>query len=203
MIPQPSDVVIEDVIGYKGFRIRQTDNGPRLQSPLFPVTFEPGEWMVAECRGHHGLLPPDHPDYHGPLATDRAQWSPVKDCGGHGCGFYAGRTWNHLVDMGYARYSADDPRIICKIQMQGKIIPATNGFRAQQVRPLVMYVPHELWRLGAELKNVYGPHGVELEMAATLVAAKAGTAEAVVWCAKCTAKLKRSTTCHVCSHRNI
>lgn len=212
MIPAPAGAVaadgtaadVEEVIGWRGWKITYAADGtPRLNSPLFPLVWEPGEWMVATCRKNRTDDVND-PYYHGPDAPDRANWSPVKECGGtgqHGCGFYAARTRDHLVGhLGYAHYTENDPSVMGEVQMQGKVFRATNGWRAQQVRPVRLYVPYEFWKLANGLKEVYGPHGVEVILETTIIAPTSDTPK---WCKKCTARMNRSTTCPLCGYNHI
>lgn len=195
--PDGTAARVEEIIGYRGWRITRAEDGtPRLSSPLFDAVWEPGEWMIATCQGRSGST-----EDHGPADGIRAKElvSPVKGCGGehaHGCGFYAGRTRDHLIKLGYGRYTEADPHVIGQVQMAGKIIFATNGFRAEKVRPRTIYVPFEMWKLAAELKAVYGPHGVEVECKATLVP----DAGARQWCDKCGGRMPRSTKCPTCGH---
>lgn len=209
-IPMPASALAPDgtvretaeVIGYRGWKITRDNGRPRLQSPIFPLIWEPGQIMVAECRGH-GHSDPTTPNYHGPLATDPAQWSPVKSCGGsgHGCGFYAGRSREHLLSMPqYVRYTESDPTVIGKVQMSGKIIPATNGWRAQECSVHTIYVPYECWELARDLKEDYGPHGTIIEVSSTMMMPKD---DAPKWCRKCGAAMERSTTCPLCGNKHL
>lgn len=196
---------VEEIIGYRGWQVVYSDGLARLESPVVRgLLWEPGEWLTATClHSDRAGYKPGHPHYHGPDTADRSQWSPVKGCNhpGHGCGFYAARTREHLIgELGaYVRYSEHNPQVIGKVQMAGKIIPATNGWRAQRVRPRVIYVPPELWKIGRDLKDAYGPHGVEVEMAATLLMPK----DEVRYCKKCKVKMAdRTTTCSFCGTLN-
>lgn len=218
LIPTPAGMnaadgtlaTVKEVIGWRGWKIaRNADGEPRLNSPLFPLTWEPGEVMVATCRT---TRTDDRAtvEYHGPGAIDLPderpgmRISPVKGCGGggHGCGFYAGRTRAHLTQhLGYARYTEDDPSVIGEVQMAGKIIMATNGYRAERVWPVRIYVPYEFWRLQVELDAAYGPHGVEVLLETTIINPSTTAPE---WCPKCTfAKLDRSGECPLCHYKHI
>lgn len=214
LVPVPTEAVtadgsarVEEVIGYRGFNVVRSLGGIRLTSPLFTETvWHPGEVMIAGCRSH-GRFSPTDPNYHGPMTTDRKRNSPVKDCAGagHGCGFYAGRTWNHLVELGvYSNYNEVNPRVIGRVQMEGKIIFATNGFRAERVWIRTLYIPYEMWEIGRDLKEAYGPHGVEIEMGSTMLASNSddeGTK--LEWCVKCQAKLKdHNPVCPLCNHNH-
>jgi hypothetical protein len=103
------------------------------------------------------------------------------------------------MSMSYNRYrEGSTPTVIGQVQMQGKIIPASNGWRAQMVRPRVLYVPYEFWQIGKELGEVYGPHGVEVKMDTTLILPKDAVPE---WCPKCTAKWQgRGISCEFCGY---
>ncbi len=197
---------VEEVIGFRAWRVATTENGPRLKSPLFDLTWEPHEWMTAYCGsgGHENHVDGCNPhNGHGPGASDPALWSPVKNCGGeygHGCGFYAGRTREHLIKLGYGNYTTHSPSVIGQVQMAGKIIPATNGWRAQKCRARHIYVPHEFWELARDLRAVYGSDDCTVELGATLVLPKSGAAGAIEWCAKCKAKMGRNPTCPFCGH---
>ncbi len=195
LAPDGTAARIEEVIGYRGWDI--SHNGPngeiRLESPVFDLTWAPGQWQVAECHSVNGQM-----EAHGPNNPDPALWSPVKSCGdgAHGCGFYAGRTREHLIQLGYGRYSEHHPRVIGQVQMAGKIIPASNGWRAQRVLVRTIYVPFEAWKMAAEIKAEYGPHGVEVECKATTVLDKG----ALLWCVKCGGKMRRDPKCPTCGH---
>jgi hypothetical protein len=200
-------IQVTEILAYKGLNVvRQSDGTPMLFSPVFGTAWVPGVWATAGCggEGKTGLYTdPTHPGYHGPGALHadgfpcRERWSPVKTCG---CGFYAGRTHAHLIGLGYANYTVDSPSIVAQVELQGKIIPASNGWRAQQMRPRVLYVPFELWELGRDLKATWGPHGVEIQMAATTLVPKTGE-QAIPYCVKCGAQMrKRTIRCGFCKH---
>lgn len=193
----------KEVVGYRGWLLDNTDpEHPRLRSPmvtklLWTPEGDDGEgWLTASClyHPHHNANSPD-PHYH----------SPVKDCnpGSHGCGFYAGRTRQHLIDLGYGAYTEGNPKIVGKVQMAGKVFPATNGWRAQYVRPHTLYVPHEAWRIAAKLKIDYAPFGVEVVVNDHQVMPAPGTEGAIDWCVKCKSRMpKRTRLCPTCGHNH-
>lgn len=195
----------EELIGYRGFVI--TRNPARVNSPVFRMVWTPGGddgagWYTAECNRLNidGV-------YAAHLSTAPLieNQPPVVGCGGHpqahGCGFYLSRTWGHALENGYHGYSEENPRALAKCQIAGKVIAAQNGWRAQFVKILTLYVPHELWKLGAELKQEYGPHGVEIDVRATMVMPGRGQDGAILWCQRCSAKMpRRSQTCTHCGH---
>lgn len=204
----------EEVIGYRGWKI-DTDNPtgrPRLRSPMVTTMVwtpegEDGEgWYTARCIQADGQRPPFDPHHHGPDNPNDHYHCPVKECNdpGHGCGFYAGRSREHLISMHYGRYTESDMRIVGKVQMAGKVFPATNGWRAQLVRPHTLYVPHEAWRIAAMLKEDYAPFGVEVDVFDHQTMPAPGTEGAIDWCIKCSSRMpKRSRTCGLCGHTHI
>ena len=227
LVPVPAEALakdgtakVEEVIGWRAWQIVRENGRPRLASPVVSGhVWQPGGWEIAECHGAHGtgtragrrsrssvagnLI-------HASDATSIELVPPVVGCGGspqaHGCGFYAGRTHAHLISMHYGNYHLEDTpnpettKVIGKVQMAGKIIPATNGWRAQKVRPRVIYVPYEYWQLAADLKADYGPYGVEVDVATTIKLQAEGS-DLPQWCPHCTAAWQgRTTTCEVCGY---
>jgi hypothetical protein len=64
----------------------------------------------------------------------------------------------------------------------------------------VIYVPYELWQLAAELKEDYGPFGVEVEVGTTVILPADG-GDRPEWCPKCTAAWQgRGLTCEYCGY---
>ena len=199
----------EEVIGYRAWNVRKLANGgAHLHSPVYTYVWTPGGrrptymsgeddgWYWAECEGAGkvGSGGHEHRNDH----PDPKMWVPVKDCGGsfHGCGFYAGRTHAHLIDLGYAYYADHHPTVIGRIQMEGKVIPASNGFRAQKVRIQTIYVPHQFWELANALKKTYEPQGAEVELWTTIIAQ-----DTPEWCKHCGAKMPpRTHMCGLCRY---
>lgn len=192
-------VKVEEIIGWKGLDVKYHKGKARLQSPSFGVDgpWTPGEWNIARCfktgrvAGVSG---------HTPEQTDINLVPPVRDCQGshHGCGYYAGRTREHLMSMGYQRYTEDRPTVLVEVQLAGKMYPATNGWRAQKIRPVRVHVPYELWKVGADLENEYGPHGVEIAVGQTIILPVDETPD---WCPKCSARWEgRGLSCGFCGH---
>jgi len=210
LVPVPAEAMtdagtakVKEVIGWRAWTITRDENRrPRLKSPVVSGhVWQPGGWEVATCTRH-----PEH----GSHADDIKLVSPVVGCGGspqaHGCGFYAGRTHAHLITLGYGNYGLQDTpnpettQVVGKVQMSGKIIPASNGWRAQKVRPRTIYVPYEYWQLAAELKEDYGPFGVEVDVATTVKLA-AESSDLPSWCPHCTAAWQgRASKCEVCGY---
>lgn len=77
---------------------------------------------------------------------------PAEKCS---CGLYAAKTREQLVGMSYHHYTTDDV-VIGEVAMSGKVIPGTQGWRAQKARVQKVYVPYTRWRLAEEIAAAYG-----------------------------------------------
>lgn len=183
-----------EIIGWRGVAVRDVKGRPRIFSPqVARLRWDPGETMVATCHG----VPLDQCPHR--LAGDKA---PMTTCS---CGFYAARTRDHLLGLGYNRYSTpDDPdHVLCEVAQWGRVVIASNGFRAEKVKLVRIYVPSDgiAWKRAALLKEDYGPFGVEVVMADTLNLPKGIIPK---WCAACGAQMTRkdSLECEFCGHYN-
>jgi hypothetical protein len=99
-------------------------------------------------------------------------WSPRKaalaDCrhcgddvpGEHcSCGFYSAKSYEHLMSMGYHHYDAENGgyfHVVGKVANWGKVIEASQGWRAAKSYPVHLYVPYEAWHLAGPLRDAYG-----------------------------------------------
>jgi hypothetical protein len=192
-----------EIIGWRGVMIRGgTDadqSRPRIWSPVCPIMWAPGATMEATCHGVPLARCPHR------LAGDKA---PHAGCS---CGFYAGRTREHLMNMGYQTYSTPDnpDHVLCEVAQWGRVMVASNGFRAQNVRLLRIYVPSDgsAWRIATMLDEDYGKHGTEIVLADTLNKIVGKVPE---WCEACYSRMKRpgvqgnedTLRCKFCGHVN-
>lgn len=81
---------------------------------------------------------------------------PGEKCG---CGFYSAKTLEHLMSMGYHQYDAERQgmfHVVGRVANWGKVIPATQGWRAQKSYPIELFIPFEAHRLAQGLKEAYG-----------------------------------------------
>jgi len=143
------EVVIPDYIGeLLGWRVWHVRNAydPKRATlhslgsggPQHASEWKPGKLMEAYCaRNHTGGV-------------------PEKACS---CGFYSAKTEEHLLSMNYHRgLDFDDPEnvlVIGEVLLQGKVIPGTQGWRAQRARPKTILVPYSRWKVANALKNRY------------------------------------------------
>jgi hypothetical protein len=82
---------------------------------------------------------------------------PGEHCG---CGFYTARSLQHLRTMGYHSYQADRDgpvTIVGRVANWGKVIPGSQGFRAEYAYPEMLFVPFEVARFIAKpVSETYG-----------------------------------------------
>jgi len=148
MIAKPMVVpdAIGEVFGWRAWAVHGEGDDVRLGSVTHSKhRWPPRSFMIAECAQH---------------STEEI---PAQ---AHTCGLYAAKTREHLLSMTYHRYESDENVIIGEVAMCGRVIPGTQGWRAQRARVHKLYVPYEKWRLVKPLSEVYG---VEVELANTLV----------------------------------
>lgn len=134
--------VIGEIIGWRAWNVIPWSNNTlhRLQSlgaggGKHATIWEPKKGMEAYCAKDHEV--------------------PDERCS---CGFYAANTREHLVGMGYNRYDVESPTgkaVIGRVAMWGKVIPGTQGWRAQYARPIELFVPYVLWKLVKPLEAEY------------------------------------------------
>lgn len=151
-----------EVIGWRAWYIVDTPVGPRLKSlgsggPISNTEWMPGNIEVAECP--HGL---------GHRVGNNVPFDEQVPVGSCSCGFYAAVSREHLISLNhYHLYDIDHgrPKCIGQIAMSGKVIPGTQGWKAQEVWPVKLYVPFEFWRYVKPLQEAYG---IPVELSRTL-----------------------------------
>lgn len=137
--------VFGEPTGWRAWFIYQSGSMVRLASlhsgHQKECIWTPGQWMVSECSKADELH------------RRMGQRLPVEGCS---CGFYAAIDRDHLVALGYNRYGGKRGiRVIGEVGMSGKVIEATQGWRAERVRPVSIQVPYEHWKLVPKLQEVY------------------------------------------------
>jgi hypothetical protein len=133
-----------EVSGWRAWKRVGTPAVPRLMSVTatsFSVEhvdaiWPTNRWYDAQCpHGHKG------------------DEIPSEGCK---CGIYAARDRDQLVSLGYGVYGKQDARVIGEVAFSGKVIPGSQGFRAQRARVKRLFVPYEDWRYADPLGDAYG-----------------------------------------------
>jgi hypothetical protein len=135
--------VIGEVVGWRVWRVLHPAEPSRIRlqslgsgGKMHSVLWTPGKVMEAFCANPHT--------------------PPHEKCG---CGFYAARTREHLLSMhyhsGFDYDSTLDVLVVGEVAMQGKIIPGTQGWRAQRVRPLRVSILPSRWKVMRPLQAMY------------------------------------------------
>ena len=142
---------IGEVTGVRAWNIVETYEGPRITSQGYGGDgahgiWNPGEVLTAHCNKRLGHRSPDE---------------------GCTCGFYAAKDREHLIEIG--RYhvhrddkNASDKRVIGTVMMDGKVVPATLGFRGENIWPVEIRVPFIWPELAIGLNLAYSPYGVKV-----------------------------------------
>jgi hypothetical protein len=136
--------LVGHVEGWRAWKVLRQPPPYGLPPKLYSATYDTYYWtprraVIAEC------------DRHCPEAQ-----IPGENCS---CGFYAARTYEHLMTMSYPQYDpeADEIVVIGQVAMWGKVIPGTLGWRAAKAYPVRLFVPFEALRtLGPPLQRGYG-----------------------------------------------
>lgn len=139
--------LIEEIVGWRAWRVREIESGPVLLS-MFTLedelgTFWPGDrWLEAVCE--HAQDPP---------------------CNRGHCGIYAARDRRHLLAQGYQRPESFEPVVIGTVGLAGRVKRCARGYRAARAHPLSLLVPYEHWLLVRGLRARYR---VPVQLANTL-----------------------------------
>jgi hypothetical protein len=123
------------VTGWRAWKVdrRPDENGQLLlHSATFDYAWVPYEKARASCDRCKSLDPRSSACVPGEHCT---------------CGFYTARSLSHLRQMGYHRYNASEDgqaTIVGRVANWGKVIPGTQGWRAEYAYPEMLYVPFEI-----------------------------------------------------------
>ena len=134
--------VVGEIVGWRAWDAVGTERCPRLQSVngnLFPddsagSIWPTGRWFYARCpHGHTSDI-------------------PVEGCS---CGLYAAAALDQLLELGYGSYGDLTDKVIGQVAFAGKVIPGTQGWKAERGRVLHLVVPFEKVWLGKALAGAY------------------------------------------------
>jgi hypothetical protein len=139
--------VLGEVVAYRAWKVIGTVQLPMLASVVHSgAVWHPQRWTIANCQGRDEC-PHSRNDAVGPGV-------PGERCT---CGMYAARDREHLIQMGYNHYHDDaSPVFIGEVGLAGKVIPGTQGWRAEKGRIRKLWVPFHLIEYVAPLERLYG-----------------------------------------------
>jgi hypothetical protein len=136
------------VTGWRAWRVArkpEEDGSVLLRSASYDYVWVPFEKARASCE------------------SCRSEDPGSRDCvpGEHcSCGFYTAKTLPHLRSMGYHMYDSEhdgEVTIVGRVANWGKVIPGTQGWRAEYAYPEMLYVPFEVARMLARaVADTYG-----------------------------------------------
>lgn len=143
----------EVMVGYRAWGI-EMDRSPGELPLLRSVTYRQHFWTPREANAATCARGDDDDDHE----------VPEEGCS---CGLYAAKTFEHLQAMDYHTYDVECGRlVVCgEVSLWGKVVPGTQGWRAQFGYPRKLFVPFEAWALATPLAEAYG---CEVELKNTL-----------------------------------
>jgi hypothetical protein len=116
----------------RAWRIWRVGAGGILESPIYGDEWRPRDAFDAECAGHR---------------------SPQGDCG---CGVYAVATRERALEWAeWARSALPYRIVIGQVQLWGRVLPHSAGYRAERAYPYELELLDEDPELARELRETY------------------------------------------------
>lgn len=140
------EIVVPDVVGeivaYRAWKVIGTKRMPLLASVTHGGTvWHPDRWTYATCNGDLACR----------KCTDGRV--PGEGCT---CGLYAARDRRHLSGMRYNREAHGGPPVVIgEVGLVGKVIPGTQGYRAEKGRVKRLFLPFHQWEWLEPLEELY------------------------------------------------
>lgn len=137
-----------EIIAWRAWKVKKNEKTGEvyLHSSTKNTRWPTGGWIHAICNKNHGK-----------------SGIPGEKCT---CGIYAAKTREQLMGMSYNAYNDSTTTVIGEVGLAGKVIPGTQGWRAEKGRPVRIFVPYERWEMLVALREVYKT--VEFELGVTL-----------------------------------
>jgi len=141
----PPEISVPDVIGeitgYRAWRVVGSLKLPLLQSVTHREgVWHPDRWTFATCNGNLECR----------ACSDGRV--PGENCS---CGLYAARDRRHLSGMSYNRQGGQHPVLIGEVGLAGKVIPGSQGWRAEKGRVKRLFVPFHHYRWMEPIAALY------------------------------------------------
>jgi hypothetical protein len=124
-------LVLGETLGWRAWTvIAERTRHPRLQSATHrEMVWPTNRWTAATCGG-------------GATCSRSSDGRiPGESCS---CGLYAASDLEHLLDLGYAAYGerlGKATTVVGQVAFAGKVIPGSQGWRAEKGRIAHLYVP--------------------------------------------------------------
>jgi hypothetical protein len=155
------DIVVPDftdvMIGWRAWKVELESGFPAKLLSMNDEPWPQFEPMVAECGNRKAAVTSG-------LKPRAEHEIPNMKCS---CGIYSAKSRAHLLSMRYHHYDPDNPRVVIgSINLWGRIVEGTQGWRAAVGYPREIYVPHLAWKLAEPLADAYG---VPVKLANTLL----------------------------------
>jgi hypothetical protein len=111
---------VGEIAGWRAWKVISLGRTVWLGSVVSDAAWPRDRYFVATCAGN----------------TEDEHGVPVESCG---CGIYAARDRDLLLEMAYGHYEdSDDVRVIGEVALSGKVIVATRGYRAARARQAIV-----------------------------------------------------------------
>jgi len=136
-----------EVVGWRAWRVLGGEKLPILASVTHSETvWHPDRWTHAVCGSP--LKVKDHLCHR----RNKGVQVPGESCS---CGMYAAKSREQLVRLGYNHDAGHWPVLIGEVGLAGKVIPGSQGWRAEKGRIVRLFVPHVHFKLVAPLERLY------------------------------------------------
>lgn len=134
--------VMGEIIAWRAWKVIGTERFPMLASVTHgKFVWQPKAWTIAFCGGKDTC------------SRSLDGHTPGETCT---CGMYAAKDRKQLVSLGYNSYAGDQVVFIGEVGFTGKVVPGTQGYRAERGRIVRLYVPWEHFAYVDGLERLYG-----------------------------------------------
>ena len=133
--------VMGEIGGWRAWQIVGTLAVPRLMSV-----------NAASRVGANDAIWPTNRWYYARCPKGHSSEIPVEACS---CGLYAARDREHLIKLSYGAYGDSQLMAVGEVAFAGKVIQASQGYRAEKGRIKSLVVPYEFWAWADPLAAAY------------------------------------------------
>lgn len=133
--------VVGEIVGWRAWQVVGTMRLPRLMSV-----------NAAHTVGHDDAIWPTRRWITARCPRGCVEEIPNEMCT---CGLYAAASREQLIQLRYGAYGANAVHAIGQVGFAGKVIPGSQGWRAERGRIISLIVPYEHWRYAKPLGEAY------------------------------------------------